>query len=196
MSDELKADQNDILIHLRLVGQTDFDAKFVLEALDTIEMALYASDRNDIELAATVMPMPGYVKDASLERIRHHRHHRLLLREAQSGSIELIGVVAAVSYFVLQRTLGEALKDGFKETSVYDQLRRFFQEVIDDKTAFISDTLTRAFSSRKKQVRVRTRLQGPAEPNRIIIEVAERPETRRLLPASLGEELRKANLDK
>jgi len=159
-------------------------------------MALYASDRNDIELAATVMPTPGYVKDASLERIRHHRHHRLLLREAQSGSIELIGVVAAVSYFVLQRTLGEALKDGFKETSVYDQLRRFFQEVIDDKTAFISDTLTRAFSSRKKQVRVRTRLQGPAEPNRIIIEVAERPETRRLLPASLGEELRKANLDK
>jgi len=36
MSDELKADQNDILIHLRLVGQTDFDAKFVLDALDTI----------------------------------------------------------------------------------------------------------------------------------------------------------------
>ena len=184
-------EQDDIVLVLRIGLDDTIDAKLLLEALDSVESALYDSDRRDVEMASRELGLSSVVRDASLERLRHHRHKRLLIREARSGSIELVAVVAAVSLYVIDKTLGEALKDGFRDSNLYGAVREVFRAQLDRKAVFLAESLRRAFAGRKRQVAVRSDPSSPGEPRVIRIDVlsigqpaAERP------VRSLGEELR------
>lgn len=114
------------------------------------------------------------VRDAALERLRHYRQRRVLLRGARSGSFEVAALVAAVSYFVLERTIGEAVADGFKETRVYSELKEFFRGLVDEKHVFIADAIRRSFTSKKRDVRV-TAASPPDQPHRIVVEIPPAP---------------------
>jgi len=161
---------DDIVIRIRLAGDGALEAKVLIDALDIAEGALYESDRNDVAQAARELRLPNFVRDASLERLRHHRHQRLLLEGAQTGSIVLVTVVAAVSLFVLEKTIGEAFADGFKDTRTYGDLREFFRKQIDAKALYIAEALRRAFSGRKREVSVRVQPKLDEGPNVIQVE--------------------------
>src|SRR3982074_1517678 len=102
----------DIQIEIHIQGPRPIDTKSLLEVFNAVEMALYDSDRQDIDLAARALQLPPLLRDAALERLRHFRNKRFLLTGAHAGSIELIGLVAGVSYWVLEKTLAE----GFQES--------------------------------------------------------------------------------
>lgn len=180
----------DIVIEVHLRGEASVDAKSVISALDTLEAALYASDRQDVERAASELRLPPIVKDAALERLRRYRNRRLLLRDARRGSLVLEGVVAAVALFVLKGTLGEAFKEGVKESDVFEDLKRFFRDVLDEKAFFISEYLRRHYSQKKRKATVRSVSARSGERSRVVVEIAveELPEERPA-PRSLGEEL-------
>lgn len=182
---------NDIVIRIRMAGDGAIDAKVLIDALDIAEGALYASDRNDVEQAARELHLPGYVRDASLERLRHHRHQRLLLEEAQTGSIILVTVVAAVSLFVLEKTIGEAFADGFKETRAYGELRDFFRRQIDAKALFIAEALRRAFGGRKREVSVRVNPVPRPGPHVIEVDAITPANQSRAQVGSISEQLRR-----
>jgi hypothetical protein len=183
--------EDDIVIRIRMAGDGAIDAKAMIEALDIAEGALYASDRNDVEQAARELRLPAYVRDASLERLRHHRHQRLLIEEAQTGSIILVTVVAAVSLFVLEKTVGEAFADGFKETRAYGELRDFFRRQIDAKTIFIAEALRRAFGGRKREVSVQVDAVPRLGPHVIQIETLTPAGQARSHVGSISEHLRR-----
>src|SRR4051794_10571163 len=107
---------DDIQIVIHMVDSKPMEVKAVVEAFNALEMALYDSDRQDIESAAQALNLTTIVKDACLERLRHHRNKRFLLTGASTGSLKIFGLVAGVSYFVLRNTIGESLRDGFKES--------------------------------------------------------------------------------
>jgi len=182
---------DDIVIRIRMAGDGAIDAKVMIDALDIAEGALYASDRNDVEQAARALRLPSYVRDASLERLRHHRHQRLLLEEAQTGSIILVTVVAAVSLFVLEKTVGEAFADGFKETRAYSELRDFFRGQIDAKALFIAEALRRAFGGRRREVSVRVDQVPRLGPHVIDVEAITAPSQTRSQVGSISEHLRR-----
>jgi hypothetical protein len=180
----------DIVIELRFMRERPLDAKILSQALDTLEVALYASDRRDIERITLELDLPTLAKDASLERLREHRNRRLLLTEARTGSLILEGVVAGVALFVLKNTLGEAFKDGFRETDSFNRIKDFFRREIDNKALFIAEHIRRAFASRRGSVTVQALPPGSDQPNRIVVELTPG----RLLHGSqevrsLGEEL-------
>jgi hypothetical protein len=181
----------DIVIRIRLAGDGAIEAKVMIDALDIAEGALYESDRNDVAQAARELRLPNVVRDASLERLRHYRHQRLLLEEAQTGSIVLVTVIAAVSLFVLEKTIGEAFADGFKETRAYGDLRDFFRNQIDAKTHYIAEALRRAFSGRKREVSVRVQPKLDGGPNVIQVEAITSKRATETQIGSISDELRR-----
>ena len=159
----------DIVIQIHLKDSKGLHSKQLLQAPDTLETSLYASDRQDVERASEKLKIPPIARDACLERLRKYRNDRLLLTGASNGSVELFGVVAGVSYFVLQKTIGETFKEGYKETEVHNNLKDFFRRVVDEKALFISENLRRVFANRKKQAIIKMIPSEKKEPNRIII---------------------------
>ncbi len=180
---------HDIYISVHLSDSDGLYSKELLQALDTLETSLYASDRRDIERAAEELNIPPVIRDACLERLRKYRNDRLLLTGARTGSIELFGVVAGVSYFVLQKTIGETFKEGFKETEIHSNLKEFFRRIIDEKALFISESLRRTFANRKKHANIKMVPSEQEEPNKIIIDVHGKPIAAKERVQSLGKEL-------
>ena len=187
----MKQRSHDIVIKIHLENKDGLHSKELLQVLDTLETSLYASDRQDIERASEELKIPAVIRDASLERLRKYRNDRLLLTGANNGSIELFGVVAGVSYFVLDKVIGEAFKQGVKETEFYRDLKEFFRQTIDDKALYIGENLRRVFANKKKQAIVKTIQANDTEPNHIIVDIHGRLIKKEDRVLSLGEELDK-----
>ncbi len=180
---------SDIIIELHLPSDGAIDARTLVQIFDSLEASLYASDRRDIEDAASKLGLAQVIRDAALERLRHYRHQRVLLLSARSGSIELIGAVAGVTYFVLEKTIGQALADGFKNSKSYQVLQDFFRDQIDVKALFIAEAIRRAFAGKQRSASVRAVPRSVNIPNTIIVDIAPPPPQLRV--GSIGEELDK-----
>ena len=132
------------------------------------------------------------MRDACLERLRSFRQQRLQFVEARPGSLTVFAIVTGVSIFVLDRTVGEALKDEFKQTDSYRKLRELFRLRIDVKALHIAEGVRRVFASKAREVQVKA-LPRSAEtkvPNTIVVEVSpEEVRPGREPVRTLGEEL-------
>lgn len=181
---------SDIIIDLHLPSDGAIDARGLLQIFDSMEAALYSSDRIDIEQAALKLNLSQVIRDAALERLRHHRHQRVLLLSAQSGSIEIIAAVAGVAYFVLEKTIGQALSDGFKNSNSYKILQDFIRDQVDQKALYIAESLRRIFAGKKRNVSVRTLPRSRESPNRIVIEIEPPPQNQPRL-GTIGEQIDK-----
>ncbi len=186
------ANRDDIEIHFRMNGDVGFAAKRLIHALDDIEGPLYECDRRDVDQLAERLELPSYLRDACLERLRHHRHRRFLITEARPGSLEIVGLVAGVVLFVLHSTVGEAFRDGFSQTNAYAKLMEYFRDTTDQRLYALGETFRRYFASKKhKDVTVRVIQSDGNSPGRIEIEIpSERMPSRKQI-ATIGEQLRR-----
>ncbi|NET39010.1 MAG: hypothetical protein F6K19_44725 [Cyanothece sp. SIO1E1] len=125
-----------------------------------------------------------------LERLRHYRHQRLLLEEARPGSLTLIGLIAGVSYFVIEKTVGESFAEGYRESEFHRRLKEFFRRLIDEKALKIAESIRRLLNSRKFQAQVRALPATNESPNIIVIDISPDPTLEgRREPQPLGEAL-------
>ncbi|WP_017324064.1 hypothetical protein [Synechococcus sp. PCC 7336] len=129
------------------------DSRKVLKLLDILEAAVYDSDRSYVDRAARAFltDIRPVVRDACLERLRHYRHQRLLLEEARLGSLALMSFIAGVSYFVIEKTIGESFAEGYRDSEFHRRLTEFFRRLIDEKTLKIVESVRRLLNSRKFQ---------------------------------------------
>ncbi|SRR5260221_599881 len=180
----------DIEIVIHIVNGGPMEVKLLIEAFNAVEMALYDSDRQDIEAAARELALPALVKDACLERLRHHRNKRFLLTGAAPGSMLLFGMVAGVALSVLKSTLGESFREGFKESDVGQRIKEFFRRSFSRKPPQIAEGLRRAGGALKSEVSVSVISVSEHQAVRIEFTI-DRSQRRLAQPAAktLGEEL-------
>jgi hypothetical protein len=191
------ANRDDIEIHFRMKGDSGVAAKRLIQSLDDVEASLYESDRRDIEQLTQRLELPSYLRDACLERLRHHRHRRFLITEARPGSLEIVGLVAGVVLFVLHSTVGEAFRDGFSQTNAYARLMEYFRDTTDQRLHSLAEIFRRYFHSKKhKDVTVRVTSPDVNSPGRIIIEVPSERLPSQPEIATIGEQLRRIEHDK
>jgi len=184
-----KPTPNDIRIIIRIKGerrdveidsskaafeQNLIDPKLIIQVFDSIENALYESDKYDVQSFFNRLPdkskrdLPPLVEDASINRIREYRHNRLIVSEANSGSIEFTAFVVAAAYLVLNNTLKHVLGDAWKKSILHQELVRVTVETIDNKTLFIAEKLRRAFLKKKRDIDVKVlQRENPSEPHTI-----------------------------
>lgn len=166
---------SDIVIELHLSHAGALDAKAIVEALGDLEAALYSSDRRDIEMVTAELELSRLVRDASLERLRRYRNQRIKIVDAHSGSLVIVGTVAGVSFWVLEKTLGEAFTEAFRESHAFSNLKEVFREHIDRKYLFLVESCRRVFGRRKRRASVVAPPTNPAEPYRIRIDIEAGP---------------------
>lgn len=183
--------KNDIKIVIRIKGrhrdlqissrndafsQGVIDPKLIIQVFDSIENALYESDKTDVKSFFNQMksrgnsPLSPLVEDAAINRIREYRHNRLIVSEANSGSIEFDAYVVAAAFFVISKVLEEALL----KSKVFQKLVEFIARNIDAKTLYIAERLRRAFSKKKRDIDVNVKQRvNQDEPNTIEVNIYE-----------------------
>lgn len=185
--------RHDIQIQFRLSGaDANTDAKSLVSALDALETSIYNTDREDVMRVAHELELSNVVRDACLERLRNYRHRRFLVQEARPGSLEIVGLVIAVSYFVLEKTVGESFGEAFKESHHHTKLKEVFRRLIDQKASMLAEHLRRYLQAKNKDGRVKA-LPAPEngeQPYLVIVEVEsqKRPEDKAALN-TLGQTL-------
>lgn len=157
--------------------QNLINPKLLIQVFDSIENALYDSDRVDVEMFfkkyAESLNIPSIYRDAALQRIREYRHNRLRLTDAKSGSIELYAYVIAGAYFVLNMTLKETIKEGYKQTDFHKNLANFIKDGIDSKALYIAEKIRKSFSKKKRDVIVRSLPPADIKPNTIEVDILD-----------------------
>jgi len=163
---------DDIIIRIRIRDKHNLiDPKDLTVAFDLLEQCLYESDVQDVIEATNKLQLSRVVSDAAELRLRRYRNRRVKFYEAHTGSIEIVGLVAAVSYFVLESTVGEALKDGFRESKLYPGLKELFKSIFSDKPYRIVEFLRTKFVSNKLKGDVRIRPKTNNSPTEISVDL-------------------------
>ncbi len=159
------------------------EPKLLIQVFDSIENALYESDRNDVidffrryerdieyEIGEEIYKLS---RDAAIHRIREYRHNRLLINNARDGSIEFEAFVIAVAALTLSSTLKESFKEGYKKSILHERLSEYIREMIDNKTLYIAEKLRKAFGKKKRTVQVNVEQLSDNRPKEIKITVHE-----------------------
>ncbi|MCB9764213.1 MAG: hypothetical protein H6739_30860 [Alphaproteobacteria bacterium] len=132
--------------------RSSIDPKMILHVFGDLERALYESDRRDVERFAEGFLRSDVVKDASLERLRRYRNRRLKIVDAKPGSLWITGSVLAVSYFVLEKTIGQSFVEGWQDTNAHRHLREFFASQIDIKYKKLAQLIESAFKDKNNRI--------------------------------------------
>lgn len=132
-----------------------------------LEQVAYQIDRSFVFLFCRQYDVPDLHRDAALERLRRFRNRRVLIDEIRPGSWEFVVAFAATAGFVLWKTLGETILDGYRETRFRQELKDFTRVGSDWLMLNVTDKLrtSKEFLSAKIERREREvvlRLPGPA----------------------------------
>ena len=167
----------DIEIRIKICDPSNrIDSKYIIDALNIVETALYRSDIEDIEMACSKLGLSEIILDASKERLRRFRHHRLRIYNVNTGSIYIYGLVMATAYFILKNTVGESIKVAYKDSNMHKKLISIFRENISDKVHSIIKNLKRG-TLRKKTYDIRDINFDNIDPTEISITMQGKPVT-------------------
>jgi hypothetical protein len=124
-----------------------------------------------------------------LWRLRQVRNERIQLKRANGGSIELFVVVAATSYWVLEKTLAESLKEGYKKSQIHDKLSTMFLNATDTSLCgaeFVARRARRLRDYFSASTKLKTSMDR--QPNQLALQAREKPLRHERIP-SFGEYL-------
>ena len=118
-----------IELHLLCQPTTHLPAWLLVKSVSAVDNAILASELNDLRQLRKQLPdLPTVALDAAEKRLGAYRGSGLLVERAESGSLVVIGVVAGLSIFVLQNTLGETLKEAWLESDGSRRLKALLFE--------------------------------------------------------------------
>ena len=99
----------------------------IMEALYQVEDILFNCERDDLdELQKEFPEIPSALVDAAKYRIDLYRGRLLSVQAINKGSVEVVVVIGALCYWVVQNTVGESFKDAWKESDLHKRLKEFF----------------------------------------------------------------------
>jgi len=114
-------------IIIRFVGRPASSAELLSTIINMVEETVFQTEYTDLIAALEELPeIPSVVRDAAIVRIDRYQGRSLQIEDATSGSIILIGAVAGLAYWILDKTLGETFKEAWVETPLHRKLKDFF----------------------------------------------------------------------
>ena len=113
-----------ITIHFRT--KHGISAVLLSLVVTAIEQAAYRVELQELEeIVENIPELPSVAIDAARHRIQEQKGHTLRIVNAEPGSIVVYGVVTALSLWILNNTLGETLKEAWKNSDFHHRLRDF-----------------------------------------------------------------------
>ena len=134
---------------LKFSGLDYYPSELIIGGLELVEAALH-----DLEEGAITQALEQnggeefiYAVRAELDKVR--RRH-LQIYTARDGCIEHWAIMGATSFWVLQLTIGESMKEAYKKSPIHQQLSAFFSRDVRELADDLSSHLTKNLRSAKR----------------------------------------------
>ncbi len=131
MPDET-SQSKDMLISLKFEGPRILPQD-VVDTLQAIEDSLKEGEIEEIRELCDGLGISPMIRDAVLYRLKEEGVGRFYIEAAKPGSLELLAIIAAATYFVLQKTLGESVKEGYLTSDLHAQVKEWIAKKINEK---------------------------------------------------------------
>lgn len=185
--DTARIDEMDIRIDVRISGNAFVRPDLLTRIFENLEMALYESDRSDIETVVRQLALSEGVRTLALQRLRQYDNNRCVVADAKKGSIVFGLFVCGSAVKVLETSLLETIEDVYRESGMPEKIRRILLKHIDEKAVEIIRQLNMVFKSRKINGEVAVRANDE-NPKYISLQITCSP-TDPDLPGLISEEL-------
>src|SRR5258708_248722 len=129
---EESSESQDIVLFLRFDGQRTLPND-VVDTLGAIKDLLKEDEVQEIGELCDTLQISPMIRDAVLYSLGQDDVERFFIEVAKPGSLELLAVVAAATYFVLQKTLGESVKDGYLSSDLHVLVKDWIAKRINEK---------------------------------------------------------------
>jgi hypothetical protein len=114
----------EIEVWLHQLGQQAIPYSVFRKILDSLNKAVFESEKNDLKAIRKEFPkLPNVAFDAASHRLKEFRYSAIIIKELKPGSLIVAGVVAGVSIWILQQTLGETLKEAWLDSQGHQNLK-------------------------------------------------------------------------
>ncbi len=137
--------KKDIGIHVRFSGRQSFPSALISDVLDIIDDAIFQTQKRDLEYAKNNIELPELSLDAALHRIDNYHGVNFLLKGSNRGSLIITGIVAGLAFWVLKNTLGETLKEAWKDTDMHRRLKDLLLWRMKGKSKEVKEEIERNF---------------------------------------------------
>lgn len=102
-----------------------FPALFVARVIRHVDLVVHEVEREDFEAALHALRgLPDVTRDALRYRLEKHPATAFYIRSNYRGSVVIAGVVGAVAKWILDKTLGETVKQAWKKSRLHRRLKK------------------------------------------------------------------------
>lgn len=144
------ANDSDLAICVILRGGLAVPASVLAWALASIEAALREVAEEELLALHSEEATPSHdAIDRAIARLKTTEPSGLLLQTATTGSIVLTGVVAGLSYWLLDKTIGETTAAAWQESSLHRKLLRVLRGRAADRPREVHDKVGRTLAERR-----------------------------------------------
>jgi len=178
---------DEIQIEVHFCQRQSVATSTLTTVLRSIESAIIETEKQEIEvLSDKIKDIPVVAIDACYERLRKYNGFAYRLSATRSGSVVVVGLVAGVAYYVLDKTLGETLKEAWLESKMHEKIKNLLTDRRNVRAHKISDLIHKKL---KRRMPIDYISQGVGTRDLIMITIQLKPDPK----DELGAELDKSN---
>lgn len=101
----------------------------LIQILKAVEKAVFSVELQELRGVRSAFPMLSVVAlDAAEFRLSQVRGRAMAYSNAKEGSIVLIGAIGGLSYFILDKTLGQTISEAWAESDANKKLKDFLKK--------------------------------------------------------------------
>jgi hypothetical protein len=133
-----------MIIRLLFKNGNAFPQGLVTDTIRFINRLNYRLEERTLEEIRREFPdIPQVAVDAALFRLARYEDSAVLVEAAKPGSFEIVVAASALAYWLLDRTVGESLKDAWKTSNLNNRVRGFLLRGQREKSESIASSLSR-----------------------------------------------------
>jgi hypothetical protein len=133
---------SNIDIVVRFTEATHYPTSVITKVLDRIEKAVYQEELAILKEARGEAPQGSEVIiDAVAHRIKKFKGSSVSYVTASTGSIVMGGIATGITLWLLEKTIGESLREGWVQSNAHDALVSVIRTALDRKAERICDRL-------------------------------------------------------
>ena len=96
-------------------------------------MTLSADAKDEAEEALNELSVPSLQRDGILHRLSKQHAEQYFIQAVTPGSLEIVAIVAASTYFLLQKTIGQSVAEGYLSSDLHSKLKDWTSRSINAK---------------------------------------------------------------
>jgi hypothetical protein len=171
--------EQDEAIESSLITDTLVAAEAAIRDVAVAELHAFRHDHEGSAPAEVLV-----ATDAALERLRRFDGALLRIIRAENGSLVLEALLLSAAYWLLQQTVSESVKQGWKDSDAHSHLSAWFRRMFDEAPDRFADVVTKRL--RRKGYDADVKLLKPEAPRTIDVTVREK-KGRRETPPTYGQ---------